>query len=304
MNEIIYSIIIPHKNCPQLLQRCLDSIPHREDTQIIVVDDNSDQDKVDFKNFPGLTRPNTEVYFEKVGKGAGYSRNVGMLHAKGKWLMFADADDTFTDCLNDILDKYKNDDHHDMVILNAQRVNEFGEVKSNFSLNRYIANYRRNRIYSEKVVRYGFWTPWSRMVKRKMVEDNSIRYEEIPVGNDMMFCLNCSKFSKYLAVEEHPVYRYVHPDGRSLTASYRRTEEAQRELFKLFLRAEDLCKTVGYIFRPTPLAVYYKAFFRRDENNKKMWRIFKESMKLNRCSYLKESFFLLVLFIGKLLKVI
>ena len=138
----------------------------------------------------------------------------------------------------------------------------------------------------------------------KMVEDNSIRYEEIPVGNDMMFCLNCSKFSKYLAVEEHPVYRYVHPDGRSLTASYRRTEEAQRELFKLFLRAEDLCKTVGYIFRPTPLAVYYKAFFRRDENNKKMWRIFKESMKLNRCSYLKESFFLLVLFIGKLLKVI
>ena len=38
---IIYSIIIFHKNCPDLLQRCLDFIPCREDLQIIVVDDNS-----------------------------------------------------------------------------------------------------------------------------------------------------------------------------------------------------------------------------------------------------------------------
>ena len=37
---INYSIIIPHKNIPDLLQRCLDSIPRREDVQIID-DDNS-----------------------------------------------------------------------------------------------------------------------------------------------------------------------------------------------------------------------------------------------------------------------
>ena len=45
---INYSIIIPHKNIPNLLQRCLDSIPNREDVQIIVVDDNSDPNIVDF----------------------------------------------------------------------------------------------------------------------------------------------------------------------------------------------------------------------------------------------------------------
>ena len=48
-----YSIIIPHKNIPQLLKRCLDSIPQRDDVQIIVVDDNSSSDIVDFANFPG-----------------------------------------------------------------------------------------------------------------------------------------------------------------------------------------------------------------------------------------------------------
>ena len=45
---INFSFIIPHKNTPDLLQKCLDSIPRRDDVQIIVVDDNSDADKVDF----------------------------------------------------------------------------------------------------------------------------------------------------------------------------------------------------------------------------------------------------------------
>jgi hypothetical protein len=35
MNTIKYTVIIPHKNIPDLLQRCLDSIPRREDIQII-----------------------------------------------------------------------------------------------------------------------------------------------------------------------------------------------------------------------------------------------------------------------------
>ena len=36
---INYSFIIPHHNCPKQLNRLLDSIPQREDIEIIVVDD-------------------------------------------------------------------------------------------------------------------------------------------------------------------------------------------------------------------------------------------------------------------------
>jgi len=36
-----YSIIIPHYNIPELLMRCLKSIPKRDDIQVIVVDDGS-----------------------------------------------------------------------------------------------------------------------------------------------------------------------------------------------------------------------------------------------------------------------
>ena len=99
-----YTIIIPHKNCPDLLKRCVDSIPVRDDVQIIVVDDNSDEDKK-----PSIERKGMEVVLldASSSKGAGRARNVGLKHAKGKWLLFADADDYYTDNLSKFLDKEK-----------------------------------------------------------------------------------------------------------------------------------------------------------------------------------------------------
>ena len=41
-----YSIIIPHYNSPNLLKRMLNSIPEREDIEIIVVDDCSKSENV------------------------------------------------------------------------------------------------------------------------------------------------------------------------------------------------------------------------------------------------------------------
>ena len=119
---INYSIIIPHKNIPDLLQRCLDSIPRRDDIQIIIVDDNSNPQKVDFENFPGLGDPCVEVYFTKEGKGAGYARNVGLKYAKGKWLFFADSDDTYTSSFSKFLTDSK-DLVADVVYFKANLIN-------------------------------------------------------------------------------------------------------------------------------------------------------------------------------------
>ena len=108
MPDYKYSIIIPHKNIPSLLQRCLDSIPKRDDLQVIIVDDNSDPSIVDFDHFPGLGQVNTEVYFDKTDRGAGKARNVGLDHVQGEWVLFADADDCFEDGITYVLEQLKN----------------------------------------------------------------------------------------------------------------------------------------------------------------------------------------------------
>ena len=84
MDNFKYSIIIPHKNNPDLLTRCLASIPQRDDLQIVVVDDNSDPSIVDFDNFPIKNDEKNIVVFDKSGKGAGRARNIGVEKASGE----------------------------------------------------------------------------------------------------------------------------------------------------------------------------------------------------------------------------
>ena len=121
MSNHIFSVIIPHHNIPQLLQRCLDSIPDTPEVQVIVVDDNSSDVKVDFEHFPGLERKNTTCIFDKEGGGAGHARNIGLSQADGKWLVFADADDFFAADAFDILDRHK-DAPQDVILFKADSV--------------------------------------------------------------------------------------------------------------------------------------------------------------------------------------
>ena len=64
---VTYSVIIPHYNIPTLLQRCLSTIPKRKDLEIIIVDDNSSPNIVDFEHFPGSDRSDCTIIFDKKG---------------------------------------------------------------------------------------------------------------------------------------------------------------------------------------------------------------------------------------------
>ena len=73
--ETIYSIIIPSKNTPALLERCVLSIPEREDTEIIVIDDNSGY-TVEIEKSEFISRKNLHFIKLQESKGAGYARNI------------------------------------------------------------------------------------------------------------------------------------------------------------------------------------------------------------------------------------
>ena len=204
---INYSIIIPHKNIPDLLQRCLDSIPRRDDIQIIIVDDNSNPQKVDFENFPGLGDPCVEVYFTKEGKGAGYARNVGLKYAKGKWLFFADSDDTYTSSFSKFLTDSK-DWVADFVYFKANLINNDVSKSPFFLMNYYITQYLyHGGALSD--VKFGAWEPWNKMISRQLVVQNNILFDEIPSSNDKMFSLKVGEFAERVIVIEQYLYNYI-----------------------------------------------------------------------------------------------
>ena len=161
--DFIYSIIIPHKNILKLLQRCLDSIPERDDVQVLIVDDNSDPAIVDFEHFPGLQRKNTIVVFDKSSKGAGHARNIGIEHSNSKWLIFADADDFFNYCIDECLDKYK-DASEDVIYFFANSLDSVTYVNNNRggAVNNQLERYMSDNESNEWLVRYESGVPWAK----------------------------------------------------------------------------------------------------------------------------------------------
>jgi len=98
-----FSIIIPHKDIPDMLMRCLKSIPVSEDIQVIVVDDNSADADTYLEKYPELSRPYLEFIRTTKGGGPGYARNIALEHAQGMWILFADSDDFYVDNMSDII---------------------------------------------------------------------------------------------------------------------------------------------------------------------------------------------------------
>ena len=76
-----YSIIIPHKNIVPLLKRCLESIPNRNDIQVVVVDDHSDVKNIQQIEQLCITN-HADLVKTQESKGAGYVRNIGLKYAR------------------------------------------------------------------------------------------------------------------------------------------------------------------------------------------------------------------------------
>ena len=236
-----YSIIIPHKNIPKLLERCLWSIPRREDVQIIIVDDNSDPTLVDFANFPGLNDSSVEVFFMKEGKGAGYARNVGLDKAKGRMVLFADADDFFNYCVYDVLDEYQNSDA-DLVYFKNNSVDSEKFTNADRStgyFNEYVEKFKysqdRNLLYAIQVV-------WARIYNRRLIVDNQIRFSETPIADDIMFSTYSTFYAKTIQIDDRALYSYTFRSG-SLTTPAQRVHSAEERLTDL----QENWKKLGFL---------------------------------------------------------
>lgn len=279
-----YSFIIPHKNCPDLLKRCVDSIPVRDDVQIIVVDDNSEEGKK-----PTLPeRKGLEIVLLNASqsKGAGRARNVALNKAKGKWLLFADADDLFSEHLKIVLDKYANDNEHDIVYLSAAKFDEngnFSELYESKAIQDYI-----NRIpKAELQLKYNMWTPWSRMVRREIVVEHKIKFDEIPATNDKMFGLKCSQYSHSIDVVPEVIYHYYRPSFASQTDK-KRNSKMFDDILELKARTISLYQEVGYTPIPSMFKIIYSSRYKEGKSKAELLRKYYNCLRKHHLSLLGD----------------
>lgn len=202
-----YSIIIPHHDIPMLLRRCIKSIPLREDTEVIVVDDESCSCYLEQINALQKEFPYVRFLFNSKNIGAGGCRNIGLEHAEGGKIIFADADDYFNYCFNDILDEY-SEDQHDVVYFNASSVDSqtYTNVDRMRELNDMIKGYESDAdkaIYDLKYVNGG---PCCKIIKKSLINDNNIEFEDYICHEDTKFSYMIGYYSQSVAVDQRAMY--------------------------------------------------------------------------------------------------
>lgn len=240
-----YSIIIPHKNCPVYLARLLESIPVREDIEVIIVDDNSDSKIVDFNNFPSINRKNIKLILTQDGKGAGFARNVGLECAKGEWILFADSDDFYEPDAFDEIDKNLSEELDVLYYTVSTR----DSITLNFSQERrVIANqsvlfFVKYDSKSEMLLKFRNSAPWNKVIKRELIINNDIRFEEIEINNDVFFSLKLGLVTQKYKVIKKNLYCFTF--RKDSISTKKRTVEKENLFLIMRIRINQFYKANG-----------------------------------------------------------
>ncbi|MCM1237267.1 MAG: glycosyltransferase family 2 protein [Ruminococcus flavefaciens] len=203
------SIIIPHYNCPGYLRTLLRSIPYLSAIQIIVVDDKSTDHREEYDTLKEeFSGKNIEFYDNEEIKSAGTCRNIGLRHAVGDWLLFADSDDYFMEGFYDAVSRYF-DAEYDIVfypptsiVIGTDEVSDrhVGHAKK-------VHDYCVNPDWKNTLeLRYKYQSPCSKLIRRRLVEENGIWFDETIASNDVMFSMKCGYAAKKISVDLQVIY--------------------------------------------------------------------------------------------------
>jgi len=178
-NEIMgkISLIIPVYNKAPFLRRCFDSVANQteQDFQTIVIDDGSTDGSS--KICEDYCKRYGWEYYRIKHSGVAEARNFGMKKAKGQYLAFLDADDSFTE---DALDVMTRITRHDFNIY------QFGQYR-----------HSSKGCFKDNVIKGHYdifalprrWAMvWNKIYKRSFINKHRIKFEAgMQFGEDEIF---------------------------------------------------------------------------------------------------------------------
>lgn len=282
MKRVICSIVIPHYNIPTLLRRCLQSIPERDDVQVIVVDDCSPVGDSLMELVPELQRCNVELYSTSEGGSAGRARNVGICKAKGEWITFLDADDLFTDYIDCVIPEL-NSHSEDVLYFKSKSV-----MSDNLGLSsgRNIFEYHFNTYFesgNENPLRLEYDAPWGKFIRRSFIIDHNILFDEVRYSNDTFFSAAIGVFANRIFVSSEILYIVTERAG-SLTADKMKNIEEWQIRYLTALRVQKFLDKHNVRYKRYAFADFLLLMWGRNKR-KFVKEFFKLSLK-NKARYI------------------
>ena len=288
MNKTEFSIIIPVFNGEKYIKECIESAVSQSfkgKYEIIVVNDGS-EDKTEeiIKKFDDKK---INVYKNKNG-GLAYSRNFGNSKAKGKYIIYLDADDYLDkNALQIFYDKNKAKDKADVILAPYYAKREHkGDLKLYFPLKNFAE--RQGFINIEntdgEILNTNF-EAWGKAYKRDFILKKNVQSPIIHLAEDLPLFYKVFASSEKILLCKKPVYFYRKGHKQPYAKGRRDWIE---ETIKAILTSEEEAKKYKnfsliekhYAKNALKVCTFWMKEFRKLENKDKFYKF--------ACNYLEK----------------
>ena len=206
MRKVLISVVIPIYNCEKYLHNCLVTVVNQtlKDIEIILVNDGSSDGSQNI--IDQYSRADSRIiaveFKENLGVSAARNRALDM--ANGDYIIFLDADDSWSDkMMLETLLETAVDNNADIVNFGLRLLDLTGKLKRVIVSESQVVDLNQNTEW------HFYYSPVTHFVSRKLIEEHSIRFDPVLVmGEDCLFNVTLYCYASKLVVLDKIYYNY------------------------------------------------------------------------------------------------
>ncbi|MEM4181817.1 MAG: glycosyltransferase family 2 protein [Candidatus Pacearchaeota archaeon] len=224
MKKPLISVIIPVYNSKKFLRKCLNSIINQtlKNIEIICINDNSNDSSLKIlKDYQKKDR-RIKVFNQKMNRGQGFCRNLGLRIAKGEYISFIDSDDWINKTYLERLYKTAKKKNAEVVICSMfnEKTNKyyyfFKEKKVYYNI--------KEKIKISQIEKRG--SVCNVLFSKKLLKKNHLFFEEGVFYEDILFMLKAVYFcNKIVTVPKATYYYRYNPSSTINTLNEKKIED-------------------------------------------------------------------------------
>lgn len=247
-NNPVISVVIPVYNTEKYLKECLDSILSQslKDIEVICVNDGSDDSSGEILS-EYSDQDSRVIVLNQQNSGQASARNLGMRHAKGRFIQFVDSDDEIAPDSLKVLSTRMISDDLDILFFDGKTIYE--DINNFNNYKQLSSTYVRTRSYGDvlsgsnmlirmkkdKAYRV---SPCMAMFSRRFLSENKIEFPQFIIYEDNVFMAESIVLASRVGhLNEQYYYRRVREES---TTTSEITAFHVQSYFYVYLRLMEL----------------------------------------------------------------
>lgn len=257
------SVIVPCHNSMPYIQEAFQSLVDQsfEDFEIIFVDDGSSDGTLEFIQGSAL-RCSFVSFLQNPVQGAGGSRNLGLQHAKGNYILFLDSDDVFSPDLLQKLYLTAVKTSSDVIICEYESfIDGTNKFKLNASFSAFPETFHPQDMNIDLLMALDS-VSWNKLFNKEVFIKHEINFQNCRHSNDVYGVYSALLNSESISLVSSPLIRYR--TGRNKSTQGEKSKNPSGILIPFRQLVQD------FVDRPDFDEILYKSFlmhFRSNFNN-------------------------------------